>query len=88
MLFAVQFHRGHNKPCFSQRGLAITNRCIKSSAHAKSGDAAMIAGYTGNSDVLDQAMVRFAFAYADQNEQDYRALIAAAKSGRIQVARA
>ncbi|MHA4843810.1 DUF2252 domain-containing protein [Flavitalea antarctica] len=57
-------------------------------AHAKSGDAAMIAGYTGNSDVLDQAMVRFAFAYADQNDQDYRALIAAAKSGRIQVARA
>jgi uncharacterized protein (DUF2252 family) len=54
-------------------------------AHAKSGDAAMIAGYTGNSDVLDEAMVRFAFAYADQNEKDYRALEAAAKTGRIKV---
>jgi len=55
-------------------------------AHAKTGDAAMIAGYTGNSDELDQAMVNFAFAYADQNEKDYKALSAAAKSGRIEVA--
>ena len=55
-------------------------------AHAKSGDAAMIAGYAGNSDELDEAMVRFAFAYADQNEKDFNALNAAAKSGRIKVA--
>ncbi len=55
-------------------------------AHAKSGDAAMIAGYAGNSDELDEAMVRFAFAYADQTEKDYAALAAAAKSGRIKVA--
>jgi uncharacterized protein (DUF2252 family) len=57
-------------------------------AHAKSGDAAMIAGYAGKSDVLDEAMVRFAFAYADQTEKDYRKLVAAAKSGRIKVANA
>jgi uncharacterized protein (DUF2252 family) len=57
-------------------------------AHAKSGDAAMIAGYAGNSDELDQAMVNFAFAYADQTENDYQALVAAAKSGRIKVAQA
>jgi uncharacterized protein (DUF2252 family) len=57
-------------------------------AHAKSGDAAMIAGYAGNSDELDQAMVNFAFAYADQTEKDYQALAAAAKSGRIKVAQA
>lgn len=55
-------------------------------AHAKSGDAAMIAGYIGKNDELEDAMVRFAFAYADQNEQDYQALVAAAKSGRIKVA--
>jgi uncharacterized protein (DUF2252 family) len=55
-------------------------------AHAKTGDAAMISGYTGNSDELDQAMVNFAFAYADQNEKDYKALASAAKSGRIEVA--
>ncbi|MEQ1587432.1 MAG: DUF2252 domain-containing protein [Cyclobacteriaceae bacterium] len=55
-------------------------------AHAKSGDAAMIAGYAGKSDVLDEAMVRFAFAYDKQTESDYKALMEAAKSGRIKVA--
>ena len=50
-------------------------------AHAKSGDAAMIAGYVGKSDELDEAMVRFAFAYADQTKSDYDAL-KATKSGR------
>ncbi len=55
-------------------------------AHAKSGDAAMIAGYAGKSEVLDEAMVRFAFAYADQTEKDYHALSSAAESGRIRVA--
>ncbi|MBW4360699.1 DUF2252 domain-containing protein [Flavobacterium taihuense] len=57
-------------------------------AHAKSGNAAMISGYLGKSDEFDQAMVQFAFAYADQTEQDYQALVAAAASGRIKVARA
>jgi uncharacterized protein (DUF2252 family) len=55
-------------------------------AHAKSGDAAMIAGYVGKSDELDEAMVKFAFAYADQTEKDYQALVSAVKSGRIKVA--
>jgi uncharacterized protein (DUF2252 family) len=57
-------------------------------AHAKSGDAAMIAGYVGKSEVLDEAMVKFAFAYADQTEKDYQALVDAAKNGRIKVATA
>ena len=55
-------------------------------AHAKSGDAAMIAGYAGNSEELDEAMVKFAFAYADQTEKDFNILAAAAKSGKIKVA--
>jgi len=55
-------------------------------AHAKSGDAAMIAGYVGNSDELDEAMSRFGVAYADQTEIDYNKLVAAARSGRIKVA--
>ncbi|GAP98894.1 DUF2252 domain-containing protein [Leptolyngbya sp. NIES-2104] len=54
-------------------------------AHAKSGDAAMLAGYVGNSEALDDAMVTFAFAYADQTEQDYDRLIQAAKQGQIPV---
>lgn len=55
-------------------------------AHAKSGEAAMIAGYTGKSSELDKAMARFAFSYANQTENDYNALANAAKSGRINVA--
>jgi uncharacterized protein (DUF2252 family) len=55
-------------------------------AHAKSGDAAMLSGYCGNSEELDDAMVKFAFAYARQNEKDYEALVRAAKTGRIKPA--
>jgi len=55
-------------------------------AHAKSGDPAQIAGYVGKNDDLDEAMVKFAFAYADQTEKDYKALQDAAKSGRVKVA--
>jgi uncharacterized protein (DUF2252 family) len=53
-------------------------------AHAKGGDAAMIAGYLGGSDAFDQALARFAFAYADQTERDHATLVRAVKSGRIQ----
>src|SRR6188768_455130 len=56
-------------------------------AHAKSGDAAMIAGYAGNSEELDEAMVNFSFAYADQTEKDFNTLAAAAKNGKIKVAK-
>jgi uncharacterized protein (DUF2252 family) len=55
-------------------------------SHAKSGDAAMIAGYMGIGDVLDETLVEFALAYSVQNEKDYNALLAAKKSGRIKVA--
>ena len=56
-------------------------------SHAKSGDAVMLSSYMGKSDGLDKAMVKFAFTYADQNEKDYNALAAAAKSKRIKVAK-
>src|SRR4249920_986888 len=52
-------------------------------AHAKSGDPAMIAGYCGKSDELDEAMAAFAYAYADQTERDHAAMEKAAKSGRL-----
>ncbi len=55
-------------------------------AHAKSGDPSMIAGYCGNSAALDDAIARFALAYLRQTEQDYEALAAAKRSGRIQAA--
>jgi uncharacterized protein (DUF2252 family) len=56
-------------------------------AHAKSGDPALIAGYVGTSDALDEAVTRFAMAYAKQNERDYDVFAKAAKSKRIRVAK-
>ena len=55
-------------------------------AHARSGDAASIAGYLGDSDRFDRAMGRFAVAYADQTERDHAALLAAVASGRVEAA--
>ena len=52
-------------------------------AHARSGDAAAIAGYLGTSDGFDKAMARFAETYADQNERDYAALKLAVDSGKL-----
>jgi uncharacterized protein (DUF2252 family) len=56
-------------------------------AHAKSGDAALISGYLGKTDSFDQAIGTFAITYADQNEKDHAALVAAEKSGRINALR-
>ena len=55
-------------------------------AHAKSGDPAMIAGYCGTSAALDDAIAKFALAYAKQTEQDYAALDKARRAGRITAA--
>jgi uncharacterized protein (DUF2252 family) len=52
-------------------------------AHARSGDAAKIAGYMGSSAVFDDAISEFAVEYADQNERDYRAFIRAVREGRL-----
>lgn len=55
-------------------------------AHAKSGDAALIASYCGKSDALPEAMSRFALNYAAQTEADHAALLRAVKSGRFATA--
>ena len=52
-------------------------------AHARSGDAAAIAGYLGTSDKFDRAMAAFAETYADQNERDYATLKAAVDSKKV-----
>lgn len=54
-------------------------------AHARTGDPAQIAGYLGKSDSFDQALVDFAFRYADQNETDWKAFKQAVKDGRLEV---
>jgi uncharacterized protein (DUF2252 family) len=56
-----------------------------SRAHARSGDAARIAGYMGSNSTFDDAVCEFAVEYADQNQRDYRAFIRAVREGRIKV---
>ena len=54
-------------------------------AHARSGDRVALAAYLGRGTSFDLSMAEFAESYADQNEQDYEVLLAAAESGRIEV---
>ncbi|MEU0270908.1 DUF2252 domain-containing protein [Streptomyces sp. NPDC006307] len=52
-------------------------------AHAHSADPRLIAGYCGKNDELEEAVARFAVAYADRTEADHTSLVAAVRSGRI-----
>lgn len=52
-------------------------------AHARTGNAAALAGYCGKADRLDRALADFAFAYAAQTTQDHAALVAAIQSGQL-----
>jgi uncharacterized protein (DUF2252 family) len=52
-------------------------------AHKRSGDAAMLTGYMGDSDAFEDAMTGFARAYAHQNEVDHDALLMAVRTGRV-----
>jgi hypothetical protein len=52
-------------------------------AHAKTGDAAMIAGYLGSSERFDDALAHYSQAYADQAERDFEVFQAAIRSGRL-----
>jgi len=54
-------------------------------AHARSGDAAKIAGYLGKKEDFDEAIADFSESYADQNEKDYKALVQAVQKGRLEV---
>jgi len=54
-------------------------------AHAVSGDAEAISAYLGTSDTFDGALAYFAEAYADCNERDHKAYVAAIEAGRISV---
>ncbi|MBU3627198.1 DUF2252 domain-containing protein [Polynucleobacter sp. JS-Safj-400b-B2] len=56
-------------------------------AHARSGDAAVLAGYCGKGTILDDALVKFSIAYSKQNEADYATFLKAIKSGEISCAK-
>jgi hypothetical protein len=58
--------------------------CAQVLARARSGDAALIAGYMGSSPVFDDAIFEFAIEYSDQNQRDYRAFVKAVREGRLE----
>ncbi|QRY55466.1 DUF2252 domain-containing protein [Sphingobacterium siyangense] len=43
-------------------------------AHARTGDPAILSGYMGGTEEVEEAMALFAIAYAKQNEEDYQKL--------------
>ncbi len=55
-------------------------------AHARTGNAAALAGYCGKANRLDHALADFALAYAAQTTQDHAALVAAVQSGQLTAA--
>jgi uncharacterized protein (DUF2252 family) len=62
---------------------ALVCGAILARAHARTGDAAKIAAYCGQSESLDEALADFAEAYGDQTERDHESLVKAIKAGRI-----
>jgi uncharacterized protein (DUF2252 family) len=54
-------------------------------AHAKTGSAAMIAGYLGSGEQFDDALAQYSVAYADQAERDFKTFQAAIRSGRLSI---
>ena len=52
-------------------------------AHARTGDAAAIAGYIGKGSRFTAALGEFAAAYADQTERDHSQLVRAIDSGAV-----
>lgn len=52
-------------------------------AHARTGAAARIGGYMGKNKLFDQAIEKFAVAYADQTERDHALLAKAIRAGRL-----
>ncbi len=49
--------------------------------HGRAGDCVVIAGYLGDSERFDEAILKFATAYADQTEADWTKFVAEMKRG-------
>jgi hypothetical protein len=52
-------------------------------AHARTGDPAQIAGYLGTSGRFDDALAKFAAAYAEQTERDYALFVRAVRAKKL-----
>ena len=56
---------------------------IFAKAHARTGDAAILAAYAGDGEKLDRAIADFAVRYADESTRDYEAFVKAIKARRF-----
>jgi hypothetical protein len=70
------------------RGAALVDYAVVcgeifAKAHARTGDGAILHGYTGNASKLDDAIARFAMLYADQATRDHETFTTAIKSGQL-----
>jgi uncharacterized protein (DUF2252 family) len=54
-------------------------------AHARTGASARIGGYMGKNESFDEAIEKFAIAYADQTERDHALLVKAIRAGHLPV---
>jgi uncharacterized protein (DUF2252 family) len=63
---------------------ALACGAILARAHARGGDAARIAGYCGNSTILDEALAQWAESYGDQTVEDHAALREAIEKGTVE----
>src|SRR6516225_1056191 len=92
--YVRQLHDAKIKPMIETFGAGMLEVYAKTCgwalarAHAKISEiSATIGGYLGSSsDEFDEAMGKFALAYADQVERDHAALRTAARKGNIPVA--
>src|SRR5262249_53679527 len=55
-------------------------------AHARSADAAVLAGYMGKLNVFDDALASFAMAYAERTQADYEQLVRAKRAAKPKAA--
>jgi uncharacterized protein (DUF2252 family) len=56
---------------------AYANLCARTlaRAHARTGDPALIAGYMGKCEILDEALASFAMSYAELSDRDHARLV-------------
>jgi uncharacterized protein (DUF2252 family) len=80
-------HKAGMEPTELKRGVLLdyARLCgeVLAKGHARTSDAATLAGYVGGSVKLDRAIAAFAVAYAEQSTRDYRRFVTSlGKAGR------
>jgi uncharacterized protein (DUF2252 family) len=78
-------HKAGIEPTALKRGVLLdyARLCgeVLAKGHARTTDAATLAGYVGGSSKLDRAIAAFAVAYAEQSTRDYRRFVTSLRGG-------